>query len=191
VVLHRGFLNSVPIVLESSTVSNASARPMRRNPQELNAYACVANGLDKDHRDFRRGLRAPQAVEAPRRELLKADKAQISKKAVRHRREQGIEHGRLDARQGTTLRGRADNIAEVVAEARLDGQGPEKVQGKALSREGVETSAGPQAALARLGRQIWIHDVYIAATGIRRGPTIVTGNKSHFERVPKLKVEGY
>ena len=60
-----------------------------------------------------------------------------------------------------------------------------------LSKEVAGLSAGLQAELARQGRQIGINDVYIAATGLRYGLTVVTRNKAHFERVAKLKVEGY
>ena len=81
-----------------------------------------------------------------------------------------------------------DMLQEKLASA---GNDLERFEAIPPSREVVETSAGIHAELARLGKQIGINDVYIAATGIRYGLTVVTRNKSHFERVPKLKVEGY
>lgn len=60
-----------------------------------------------------------------------------------------------------------------------------------ISREIAERSSGIQSELTRLGKQIGINDVYIAATGLSYGLTVVTRNKAHFERVPRLKVEGY
>lgn len=60
-----------------------------------------------------------------------------------------------------------------------------------LSREVAELSASTEAELETSGKQIGINDVYIAATALRHGMTVVTRNKAHFERVPKLKVEGY
>jgi len=60
-----------------------------------------------------------------------------------------------------------------------------------LTKEVAELSASLQAELARQGRQIGINDGYIAATGLKYGLTVVTRNKVHFERIAKLKVEGY
>jgi len=81
-----------------------------------------------------------------------------------------------------------DLLQKKLASARND---LDRFESIPLSREVVETSAGIHAELARLGKQIGINDAYIAATGIRYGLTIVTRNKSHFERVPKLAVEDY
>jgi tRNA(fMet)-specific endonuclease VapC len=81
-----------------------------------------------------------------------------------------------------------DTLQEKLAAARNDLDRFEVIP---FSTEVAELSATTQADLVRLGKQIGINDVYIAATGLRFGLTVVTRNKAHFERVPKLKVEGY
>lgn len=47
------------------------------------------------------------------------------------------------------------------------------------------------AELARSGRPIGINDVYIAATALRHNLSLVTRDRAHFRRIPKLKLETY
>jgi tRNA(fMet)-specific endonuclease VapC len=60
-----------------------------------------------------------------------------------------------------------------------------------LTPEITRLSAGIHAELARSGRTIGINDVYIAATAIRFDLTLVTRDKVHFRRVPRLNLETY
>jgi predicted nucleic acid-binding protein len=60
-----------------------------------------------------------------------------------------------------------------------------------LSREEAELTAS-RGRTREVGGQIGINDASVAATDLKYGLTVVvTRNKAHFERVPKLKVEGY
>lgn len=60
-----------------------------------------------------------------------------------------------------------------------------------MTRETVEVSASMHASLIRGGTQIGINDVYIAATAMMYNLTLVTRNKSHFEKIKGLSIEGY
>jgi predicted nucleic acid-binding protein len=60
-----------------------------------------------------------------------------------------------------------------------------------LTREVAEESARLHAALTAAGRHVGINDVYIGATAVKFGLELVTRNKSHFSRIPSLKVKGY
>ena len=60
-----------------------------------------------------------------------------------------------------------------------------------LTREIMEVSASIEADLVRAGRLVGINDVYIAATALTLGFTLVTRNIRHFGRVPKLEVKSY
>jgi predicted nucleic acid-binding protein len=60
-----------------------------------------------------------------------------------------------------------------------------------LTKEVAETSSELHAGLAKSGRQIGINDIYIAATALRYGLTLVTRNRAHFGRVTGLKLDLY
>lgn len=60
-----------------------------------------------------------------------------------------------------------------------------------LTRETAEVSASIHSSLVREGRQIGINDIYIAATAIKYNLTLVTRNRSHFERIKGLRLEDY
>ncbi|TLX99763.1 MAG: PIN domain-containing protein [Thaumarchaeota archaeon] len=60
-----------------------------------------------------------------------------------------------------------------------------------LTQDVVELSAGVHAELARAGRLIGINDVYIAATALKFGMTVVSRNEAHFGRVKSLRTESY
>jgi tRNA(fMet)-specific endonuclease VapC len=60
-----------------------------------------------------------------------------------------------------------------------------------VTREVAEISSRIQAGLATAGSQIGINDIYIAATAVRYGLSLVTRNIRHFKRVPDLKIETY
>jgi predicted nucleic acid-binding protein len=60
-----------------------------------------------------------------------------------------------------------------------------------MTRDVTEISSKMHAELTTGGRQIGINDIYIAATAVRYGLSLVTRNTKHFKRIPKLKLEGY
>ena len=60
-----------------------------------------------------------------------------------------------------------------------------------LTPEITRLSASIHAELTRSGKLIGINDIYIAATAIRYDLTLVTKNKMHFRRIPKLNIETY
>jgi len=60
-----------------------------------------------------------------------------------------------------------------------------------LTPEITRLSACMHAELTRSGKLIGINDMYIAATAIRYDLTLVTRNKAHFRRIPKLNIEIY
>ncbi len=60
-----------------------------------------------------------------------------------------------------------------------------------LTRDLAELSCNIQAQLASAGKQIGINDVYIGATAVRYNLALVTRNKAHFARIPKLRLENY
>jgi len=60
-----------------------------------------------------------------------------------------------------------------------------------LTQDVVELSAGVHAELARAGRLIGINDVYIAATALKFGMTVVSRSEAHFGRVKSLRTESY
>jgi predicted nucleic acid-binding protein len=60
-----------------------------------------------------------------------------------------------------------------------------------VTREVVEASSKIHADVTASGSQIGINDVYIAATAVHYGFSLVTRNISHFKRIPKLKLENY
>jgi predicted nucleic acid-binding protein len=60
-----------------------------------------------------------------------------------------------------------------------------------LTAEITRLSAGMHAELTRSGKLIGINDMYIAATAIRYDLNLVTRNKTHFRRIPKLNIETY
>jgi len=60
-----------------------------------------------------------------------------------------------------------------------------------LTQDVVELGAGVHAELARAGRLIGINDVYIAATALKFGMTVVSRNEAHFGRVKSLRTESY
>ncbi len=53
----------------------------------------------------------------------------------------------------------------------------------------ARTHAGLWAELASRGALIGAHDLWLAATCVGRGLTMVTGNEREFRRVPGLEVE--
>lgn len=60
-----------------------------------------------------------------------------------------------------------------------------------LTPEITRLSASMHAELTRSGKLIGINDIYIAATAIRYDLTLVTRNKVHFRRIPRLNFETY
>ena len=60
-----------------------------------------------------------------------------------------------------------------------------------LTPEITRLSPGIHAELAKSGKTIGINDVYIAATAIRFDLTLVTRDKVHFRRIPRLNLETY
>ena len=60
-----------------------------------------------------------------------------------------------------------------------------------LTREVAEVSCNIHAKLANEGKQIGINDICIAATALRYDLNLVTRNKTHFGRIPKLRLENY
>jgi predicted nucleic acid-binding protein len=60
-----------------------------------------------------------------------------------------------------------------------------------FTREMADVSSRIQADLAVAGNQMGINDVYIAATALHYGLSLVTRNTLHFKRIPKLKLETY
>jgi tRNA(fMet)-specific endonuclease VapC len=60
-----------------------------------------------------------------------------------------------------------------------------------LSRQIAELSSRIQAELVGSGSQIGINGVYIAATALRYGLSLVTRDEAHFRRIRGLKVEAY
>jgi tRNA(fMet)-specific endonuclease VapC len=60
-----------------------------------------------------------------------------------------------------------------------------------LTPEITRLSPGIHVELAKSGKAIGINDVYIAATAIRFDLTLVTRDKLHFRRIPKLSLETY
>ena len=60
-----------------------------------------------------------------------------------------------------------------------------------LTQDVIELSAGVHAELARAGRLIGINDVYIAATALKFGMTVVSRSEAHFGRVKSLRTESY
>ena len=60
-----------------------------------------------------------------------------------------------------------------------------------LTPEITRLSAGMHAELTRSGKLIGINDIYIAATAIRYDLTLVTRDKVHFRRIPRLNFETY
>lgn len=60
-----------------------------------------------------------------------------------------------------------------------------------LTEEIAKESARLQAMLAKRGLMIGINDIYIAATALVHGATLVTRNSSAFRRVEGLSVEKY
>lgn len=60
-----------------------------------------------------------------------------------------------------------------------------------MTREVAEVSCDMHAELARAGKQVGINDIYIAATAVRYNLTLVTRNRAHFERIPRLRLESY
>jgi tRNA(fMet)-specific endonuclease VapC len=47
------------------------------------------------------------------------------------------------------------------------------------------------AALEAKGKPIGIEDVWIAATALEHGLTVVTRNLKHFQRIPGLRTESW
>jgi len=60
-----------------------------------------------------------------------------------------------------------------------------------FTKELAEVSSSVQAELSKSGKQIGIDDIYIAATAIGLNLTLITRNKSHFERISNLRVQTY
>jgi len=60
-----------------------------------------------------------------------------------------------------------------------------------VTREVTEESSRIQAELDATGAKIGINDIYIAATALHYGLSLVTRNTKHFKRIPKLKLEAY
>lgn len=60
-----------------------------------------------------------------------------------------------------------------------------------FDRRAAEVYGRVRAELERLGKPLSDPDLMIAAIALSRGLTVVTGNVSHFARVPKLKVEDW
>jgi tRNA(fMet)-specific endonuclease VapC len=52
----------------------------------------------------------------------------------------------------------------------------------------VDTSVLVDAGLVAAGKSIDAHDLWIAATALVHGATVVTRNARHFKRVPGLEV---
>ncbi len=65
----------------------------------------------------------------------------------------------------------------------------------AVDAEGAALAGEIDGALERLGQRIGIADVLIAATAIRAGRVVVTGNTAHYERMAKagfpLRIENW
>ena len=61
----------------------------------------------------------------------------------------------------------------------------------AVTRGVTEVSSRIHADLAAAGNQIGINDIYIAATAVHYGLSLVSRNVRHFKRIPKLKLENY
>lgn len=57
--------------------------------------------------------------------------------------------------------------------------------------EVAEVSSAVDAGLTETGARLGLNDLYIAATAIKYGLTLVTRNPRDFGRVPELKVETY
>lgn len=60
-----------------------------------------------------------------------------------------------------------------------------------LTKEVVEISSEMHARLAKAGRQIGINDIYIGATALKYGLTMVSRNGTHFERIQGITLEAY
>jgi tRNA(fMet)-specific endonuclease VapC len=60
-----------------------------------------------------------------------------------------------------------------------------------LTPEIVRSSSRVHAELVRSGRTIGINDVFIAATALTYNFALVTRNKTHFGRIPTLRLETY
>lgn len=60
-----------------------------------------------------------------------------------------------------------------------------------LTTEITRLSSRLQAELTNSGRTIGINDLYIAATALRFNFALVTRDKAHFRRIPKLQLESY
>lgn len=60
-----------------------------------------------------------------------------------------------------------------------------------LTLQASERAGELLAELAFSGKLIEYRDAMIAGIVLESGMTFVTRNKSHFERIPKLKIEGW
>ena len=61
----------------------------------------------------------------------------------------------------------------------------------AFDEQAAEAYGPLRAELERLGRRLDAPDLRIAAIALSRDLTLVTGNVSHFERVPGLRIENW
>lgn len=57
-----------------------------------------------------------------------------------------------------------------------------------LDVEDVRIYAALRERLGRIGRPIGDNDLYIAATALRHGLTLVTRNRRHFDRIDRLRI---
>jgi tRNA(fMet)-specific endonuclease VapC len=88
-------------------------------------------------------------------------------------------HGVLRAHDGTRSRRRAF-VEHLLAE----------LQAIPITEPVARVHAEVWAQLAERGSLIGAHDLWIAATAISHGLGVATRNRSHFERVPGLRVVG-